>query len=107
MRDAGSTNPPPGLYPQLLGAAWHDLAEPLRRLHGGGVTVRAAGVFRVRHGRNGLARLLGRLTGLPAAGEAVATRLVVVPQTGGEQWRRSFTGRPLVSRQWARPDGRL
>jgi hypothetical protein len=98
---------PAGLYARLLGPAWHGLGEAVRRLHQGGAAVRAAGVFRVGRGASGPARLLARLAGLPAAGEAVDVRLTVVPRRGGEEWRRTFAGRPLVSRQRAAPDGLL
>jgi hypothetical protein len=98
---------PVRLYPQLLGTSWDDLDEAVQRFHGEGETVRATGTFRVRHGDNRLARFLVHLAGLPAAGEAVEVRLVVVPRDNGEEWRRAFAGRPLVSFQWKRPDGLL
>jgi len=87
----------PGLYPQLVAASWDDLDEAVRRWHGEGDIVQAAGSFQVRHGGNRLARLLVRLAGLPAAGEAVDVRLAVLRTRDGEEWRRSFAGRPLVS----------
>jgi hypothetical protein len=95
------------LYRRLLGAAWDDLAAAVRRLHGEAGPVRAAGTMTVRHGDGGPARALVRLAGLPAAGEAVAVRLAVVPLGRGEAWRRSFAGRPFASCQWDRPDGLL
>jgi hypothetical protein len=98
---------PPGLYARTLGDSWSSLAESVRRLHAPGETVRAVGVFRVSHGSSGPARLLARLAGLPRLGEAVDVRLVVTPRADGEEWRRSFAGRSLVSRQYAGPDGLL
>ncbi|HYT89948.1 MAG TPA: DUF4166 domain-containing protein [Gemmataceae bacterium] len=98
---------PARLYPQILGTAWYDLDEAVQRLHGEPATVRATGTFRVRHGANWLARLLVRLAGLPAAGEAVEVQLAVIPRDHGEEWRRAFAGRLLVSFQWQRPDGLL
>jgi len=95
------------LYRRLLGASWDELPAVLRRLHGESVPVRAAGTMRVRHGENGLARMLARLARLPAAGEAVDVRLDVIPEGDGEAWRRSFRGRPLVSFQWGGPHGLL
>jgi hypothetical protein len=91
----------------LLGASWNDLGQAVQRLHNLGDTVQATGTFQVRHGSNRLARWLARLAGLPPAGEAVEVRLVVTPQGRGEQWRRTFAGRPLVSFQRPRPDGLL
>jgi hypothetical protein len=97
----------PGLYHQLLGASWNDLGEAVRRLHAEGQTVQAAGRFQVRHGDNRLTRLLVRLAGLPAAGEAVDVRLAIIPLRQGETWSRKFAGRPLVSFQSKGPDGLL
>lgn len=94
-----------GLYHRLLGTAWDDLAMSVQRLHGDGETIHATGNFCVRHG-NWLARRAAWLAGLPAAGECVEVRLTVVPTSDGEEWQRSFAGRPLVSRQWA-SDGLL
>jgi len=88
-----------GLYPKILGASWPDLDVAIKRLHGYGGTVRAVGVFQVSHGSNGLARTLARLTRLPTAGNAVDVRLQVTAQEEGEEWRRTFAGRPLVSLQ--------
>jgi hypothetical protein len=101
-----STAPAP-LFRGLLGATWADLAEPVRSLHGEGQTVHAAGTFRVQHGNNRLARLIVWLARMPAAGESVDVRLAVVPGQRGEEWRRSFAGRPLVSFQSRRSGGLL
>jgi hypothetical protein len=54
-----------------------------------------------------LARTLARLAQLPAAGEAVDIQLLVTARSDGEEWRRTFAGRPLVSLQSERPDGLL
>lgn len=97
--------PPSGLYPKVLGDSWCSLDEALRRLHAAGATVRAAGVFRVLHGTNTVARSLARLARLPAAGEAVDVQLVVSALEHGEEWRRTFAGRPLVSMQYQQADG--
>src|SRR5215468_3545115 len=98
---------PSGLYPKLLGASWSDLDSAIQRLHDSDGTVRAVGVFQVRHGTSRLARILARLARLPAEGEAVDVRLEVTSQEKSEEWRRTFAGRPLVSTQSYRPDGRL
>lgn len=98
---------PSGLYPKLLGASWPDLDVAMRRLHSSGETVRAVGVFRVRHGRNMLARAMVRLARLPAEGEAMDVRLQVTAREEGEEWRRTFSGHPLVSMQYDRVDGLL
>jgi hypothetical protein len=99
--------PPSGLYPDLLGDSWARLHRAVQSLHDTTTPVRAVGVFRVRRGSNRLARALAWLARLPKAQEAVAIELWVTPRADGEEWRRSFAGRPLVSRQAARRDGLL
>jgi hypothetical protein len=96
-----------GLYPRLLGDSWANLGDAVRRFHDSGATVHAVGVFQVRHGGSWLARALAWFARLPAAGDAVAVRLQVTAGAGGEEWRRTFAGRPLVSGQFGRPDGLL
>src|SRR5262245_16766355 len=96
-----------GLYLKLLGASWCELNYAMRRFHSSGETVRAVGVFRVRHGSNGMARAIARLARLPVAGEAVDIRLQVTAREEGEEWRRTFAGHPLVSMQSDRVDGVL
>jgi hypothetical protein len=98
---------PAALYPSLLGSDWYHLDEAVRQLHRGGTPVWATGTLQVCRGTNGLAQWLARLARLPAAGEAVAMRLLITPSEQGEEWRRSFAGSPLVSTQWQRPDGLL
>jgi hypothetical protein len=93
----------PAVYPRLLGPAWHELADAIQQLHDGTRIVRANGTFRVRHVRP----ILAWLARLPAAGEMVALRLVITPTDAGEEWHRTFAGNPMVSQQWARPDGLL
>jgi hypothetical protein len=107
--DAGATSAhqSPGLYPQLLGASWDDLAESVKRLHEKPGRIHATGTFRVRHGTRRLARWLIRLLRFPPAGEAVDVGLDVIPTDYGEEWRRTFAGRPLVSFQWRSSDGIL
>ena len=91
----------PGLYARLLGPRWDELAEAVRKLHSPGMIVRATGVFRVRRGTNRLARLLAWLAGLPVETDAADLQLIVTPSRDGEEWRRTFDGRLLVSTQWA------
>src|SRR5215831_4135776 len=83
---------PSGVYPQLLGSSWDQLAESVRRLHGEGTIIRATGTFRVWRVGNLLTRLLARLTRLPATGEAVEMRMTVTRLKHGEEWRRVFAG---------------
>lgn len=97
-----------GLYERLVGGAWGQLSEPVRRLHPAGSSVRGAGRFDVRHGRRLAVRLLARLLRLPAEGEGVPVVLTVEPAgEGGERWRRDFDGKPFVTRQRERTPGLL
>ena len=86
------------LYAQLLGAAWPQVAAPVRCAHDGRSTVH--GRLRIGHGRNRSARLLARLLRLPRASAAAETRLVVTSEARGEQWRRTFDGRRIDTRQF-------
>jgi len=102
-----SLRPPSGLYWKLLGDSWGSLNHAVQRLHVLDAPVHAVGVFRVRQGSNWLARTLARLAQLPTAGEAVDIQLRVTARGDGEEWRRTFAGRPLVSVQSERPDDGL
>ncbi|MBI3822271.1 MAG: DUF4166 domain-containing protein [Planctomycetes bacterium] len=88
-----------GLYAQVLGDRWHELAEIVRRLHTPGTVVRAAGIFSVRRG-NRLARVIASIMGLPAECDAVDVQLTVTPTGTREEWRRLFGAKPFVSLQW-------
>lgn len=90
----------PGLYADLLGPRWHELAEAVRNLHPPNKIVRAAGTFRVRRGGR-VARLLAWFARMPAECEAADLQLTVTPTPQGELWHRVFAGQPLPSRQWA------
>jgi hypothetical protein len=89
------------LYRRVLGEAWGELPEEVRRMHEGGRT--AEGEAEVERGSGVLARLIGLVFRLPAAGARVPVRVRFEPmraRTGpGEVWRRSFAGRPFVSVQ--------
>lgn len=99
--------PSTDLYPRLLGPAWQELNEAVRRLHADETVIHASGYFEVRQGANRICRRLARWAGLPAAEDRVPVLLSIVPDGQEEEWRRRFAGQPLVSRQSARPDGLL
>jgi hypothetical protein len=42
---------------------------------------------------------------LPAAGEQIPTQLVVDANDNGEQWNRTFAGRPFITKQSAHAEG--
>lgn len=85
-----------GLYERLVGGAWGNLDEPVRRLH---AHARASGTFVVRRGGGRVARLVARRMGLPEAGDAVPLRLTVTPHGGGERWHRAFAANHFVTEQ--------
>lgn len=95
------------LYERLLGGAWVELDEPVRRLHERGTGPCGEGLFAVRGG-NFFARWLARLSGLPACGDAVRVCLSVTQTEGGEaeRWHRTFEGRVFDTLQ-REGEGRL
>jgi hypothetical protein len=98
---------PTGLYPRLLGDSWAELAEAVRGMHCAGSRVQGLGFMRVSHGANRLVRWLAVVLRLPAAGEAVPVTLVITPSANAEEWRRTFAGMLMVTRQSPRSDGLL
>jgi hypothetical protein len=103
---AANDSPPP-LYPHLLGPAWARLDETLRQAHLDGERLCLCGTFCIRRGASRMARFVARMLRLPAAGEAVATRLTVVRTNSGETWTRLFAGNELVTTQTAAADGTM
>lgn len=88
-----------GLYERLLGEAWGELDEPVRRLHTRGSGPCGEGAFKVRGG-NFIARVLARLAGLPSSGEGVRVCLSVTILEGvGERWHRTFEARAIDTMQ--------
>ncbi|MES2639955.1 MAG: DUF4166 domain-containing protein [Myxococcota bacterium] len=94
------------LYPSLVGAGWAGLPAAVRVLHSLTATAPARGVVTVRRGASLLARLLGFVLRLPAAGEGIPAELHVTPRSRGQRWTRRFAGVPLVTDQAAH-DGAL
>ena len=78
------------LYRELIGPAWDGLGEALRRLHASDGPVRAAGQSVVEVGETRALRLLRQLLGFPAAADSAEIRLEILPEAGGERWRRRF-----------------
>lgn len=92
------------LYASVLGSAWEHLPGIVRRLHQEG---RFHGRFAIRRGQGPLSAVLGWLCRFPAAGEDVATRLVVRRDGALQHWERSFAGHALHTVQRAWEGGRL
>jgi hypothetical protein len=96
-----------GLYAQLLGASWLQLAEPVRFAHAAESTVCASGRLRIARGRGHIARFLAALLRLPLASAAADTRLVVTSRGDVEHWSRTFEDRCLDTWQYATGDREL
>jgi len=90
------------LYPRLVGNAWAELDASVRHWHDATRQVQGTGLFTVRQGQGVLARFLARVLRLPTAGEALATRLVIVRHAWGETWSRMFAGKALMTVQYQR-----
>jgi hypothetical protein len=98
---------PDALYPRLLGVAWSEIDTSLQGMHCHGEPVRAAGIFRIRHGTSLWAKLLLPLLRIPPPTAAAQVELIVRPQVQSETWLRVFDGKPLVSVQREFPAGLL
>jgi hypothetical protein len=66
-----------------------------------------SGTFRIRRGEGRLAWFAAAILRLPAAGDAVATRLTVLRTASGEKWTRCFAGSELITNQSAANDGTM
>ena len=88
------------LYVRVIGDAWTQIAEPIRRVHASHSIIRASGRLRVEDGRHFLARMLARMLRLPRPTAAAETQLTVTAGPEGEQWQRTFNGRHLKTRQY-------
>lgn len=95
------------IYPRLLGPAWTDLPELVRRCHSANPTLVARGLFAVAHARSPIARFVIRLAGMPPAGDRVETRLSVHAFPDHQRWERDFAGHVLTTLQYCLDDGRL
>lgn len=94
-----------GLYPRLLGPAWHDLDPAVRRMHLPGRVVISA--FEIRHGTGLIARVVRSVLRLPTSDDGRDARLVITRDAATERWTRTFGRRSLVTIQRALSDGRL
>jgi NAD(P)-dependent dehydrogenase (short-subunit alcohol dehydrogenase family) len=82
--------PSPSLYEIVLGDAFRQLPEPLRRLHRPGWGMWARGMARV----DGLASALVRF---PPMTENVPVSVAITPGPGRERWARDFGGKRFTS----------
>ena len=96
------------LYRRVLGHDFDRLPGKIRSLHDVTEPVTLAGLCQISRGDHPLARMLGRLLGLPPAGCDVPVQVTFKPSRGGEIWQRRFGGVALSSRQSsARQPGHL
>ncbi|MCD9027016.1 DUF4166 domain-containing protein [Luteimonas sp. BDR2-5] len=90
----------PTLFQTVLGAPFFRLPETLRALHSVRGDARYAGRASIQRGRGLLARLCGRVAGLPAAMDDVPVTVDFVSGPSGEVWLRSFGTAKMRSRLW-------
>jgi hypothetical protein len=89
---------PPSPFQHLLGDAFAGLPEPVRRLHSLQTNAATAGRADIVAASGPLARLICRLSGLPAPGRDVPVTVAFeIDGRGGEFWRRRFAGRRYQS----------
>ena len=97
---------PEMLFPALIGASdWPLLAAPVRRMHGGAMSLRAHGVAQVAGARHPAARLLRRVLGLPEPGADQAIALSIERSDGRETWTRGFANGRMRSTLERAADG--
>lgn len=90
--------PAPGLYEGVLGAAFPQLPEPLRRLHRPGWGLLARGMARVDGPDGPLARLVAAAFRFPPPADEVPVSVEIAAAAGGERWVRDFGGERFASR---------
>jgi hypothetical protein len=78
------------LFPSLLGDHWHQLAEPVQRMHGDEKRVVARGSADVEGAAHLPARCLRRLLGLPEPGPQQALEVTIERKGTHETWTRRF-----------------
>lgn len=86
------------LFQRVLGNTFGQLAPAVQRGHQPGVALVMSGQASVRRGSGLLARVLCRLIGFPAAGDALLVRVVMQAQGAGERWERCFGTQRFESR---------
>ncbi|HWU78128.1 MAG TPA: DUF4166 domain-containing protein [Rhodanobacter sp.] len=87
----------PALFPGLLGEHWHQLAAPVRRMHGDSTHVLARGAADVEGATNLPVRWLRKLLGLPGPGPQQALEVRIERRGTREIWTRRFAGQQMRS----------
>ena len=88
------------LYRRVLGSAWLDLPDTVRRAHDAASTGSWRGRARVTRGTGVLARLVGALFRFPRASDDVGVVVEFRRERGRETWIRNFGGRRFSSVQF-------
>lgn len=89
------------LYRRLLGDAFDQLPEPIRRMHDIGQGLEAEGMADIERGRGLLSRLVAFVLRLPPEGRSVPLTVRFEMESAGEIWRRNFAGKVFSSTQRA------
>ncbi len=85
------------LFHRAYGDAIAKLPPPIVRLHDVSRSTTWHGRATVQRGGSATARLVCKLMGFPPDGDDVALCVEMIPQNGGEVWRRSFAGHMMTS----------
>lgn len=91
---------PASLYETILGDAWTQLPEPVRRMHDIEGAGSAQGRAIVERGHNPVARWVADMIGFPQAGDDVPVDVDFLVRGRAEKWTRTFRGKSFTSRQW-------
>jgi hypothetical protein len=85
------------IFRQVLGDAISDLPAPIRELHNGSGISRFSGNASIKRGTGVLARIVGWLTGFPAANDNIPVTVEIEQQGSRETWQRDFDGHTFSS----------
>jgi hypothetical protein len=92
----------PQIYDAVMGEAMNRLAPPIRDFHRAANPAHFAGRASVKRGGNPLARIAAAIIGLPATSPDCPVEIEITRNSQAtEIWRRTFAGKPFISRQYA------
>jgi hypothetical protein len=94
--DAPSGSQLPSLYRGLLGKAFDDLPEKVKRLHDARSCV-LQGIADIDRGRSPLARLVAMMFRFPEPGRGVPMQVEVQANGDGKIWKRTYGARTFAS----------
>ncbi|MEO1195175.1 MAG: DUF4166 domain-containing protein [Pseudomonadota bacterium] len=92
------------LYPDTLGAAFANLAAPVKAFHGTPGTW--AGTADITGSTSLVARTLARALGFPRPGKGIPVKVTTTSLGGTERWQRDFGGHRMTTTQ-ERGQGRM